>query len=496
MYWLFDTADKYPNKVAVLGKDISITYAKLSELVKSAAQDLVDITKSDSNSKIAILMENRLEYIILIHAFGTIDSIPVLINTRLTKEEINWQLEKINIEKIIVSKNTFVKIENLSTKFQCYSVDEEVPGTIYISLKSEKSLKSLDTDSFSLDKIQSLVFTSGTTGKPKAAVIRFSNLHASAIGSASRLGVHQNDIWMLTIPLYHVGGLSILIRSCLNGTTVFLDNKFKTEQIVELIIQYKITIVSLVPTMLLWLINYGAFSQPIPSLRLILLGGDKTSHELIEACKKLDLPIATTYGMTETVSQIATATKTQVFAKPLSVGKPLKGIEVTIINEQNIICHANEVGEIMVSGNAVVSEYYSQPSDNFDIKGFKSGDIGYLDQEGDLFIIQRRVDLIISGGENIYPSEIEDVISKIEGVESVCVVGINDAEWGQVPMVALVLERGYNLEKEDILIICKEALASFKVPKLIFYMDKFPRNSLGKISRKKVIEMINKQITD
>lgn len=489
MYWLFDTANKYPNRVAVLGKDFSITYAELLELVKSAASNLEDITQLVSGSKIAILLENRIEYILLIHAFGMIDSIPVLINTRLTNEEIMWQLAQLKIEKIIVSKTTFVKVEDLSKQFQCYSVDEAVPGTEYISLKGKKRL---DVDNFSLHKIQSLVFTSGTTGKPKTAVIRFSNLLASAMGSADRLGVNQNDIWMLTIPLYHVGGLSILIRSCLNGTTVFLDNKFKTEDIVELINQYNITLVSLVPTILQWLINYGAFSQPNPTLRLLLLGGDRTSIELIKACKKLDLPIATTYGMTETVSQIATATKTQVFSKPLSVGKPLKGIKITIVNDQLKICNPNEVGEILISGNAVIGEYYNHSSDNFDINGFKSGDIGYLDQEGDLFILQRRVDLIISGGENIYPSEIEEVISKIDGVESACVVGINDTEWGQIPVAAIVLESGSYLDKGEILTICKETLASFKVPKMIFYIEELPRNSLGKINRKKVIQMISK----
>ncbi|MCE7735064.1 MAG: o-succinylbenzoate--CoA ligase [Candidatus Heimdallarchaeota archaeon] len=487
-YWLFETAKKYPERVAVLGENVSITYAELLELVISAAHNLTEISKPIKDTKIAILLENRLEYIILIHAFATNNLIPVLINTRLTKDEIMWQLTKLETTKIIVSKSTFAKVEGLSNQFLFYSVDEAILGTTYLSLKTDG--KSREKDNFSLDKVQSMVFTSGTTGKPKAAVIRFSNLHASALGSATRLGVFQNDIWMLTIPLYHVGGLSILIRSCLNGTTVFLDNKFKTEQLVELINQYHITIVSLVPTMLQWLINYGAFSRPIPTLRLILLGGDRTSKELIESCKKLNLPIATTYGMTETVSQIATAMKTDIFAKPMSVGRPLKGIKVTIVNDKQKICDPNEVGEIIVSGNVVVQEYYDESSDNIGNNKFKTGDIGYMDHDGDLFILQRRVDLIISGGENIYPSEIEDVISKIDGINSNCVIGVDDAEWGQVPVVAVILQNDIIISKDQILKICSEFLAPYKVPRIVYFMNDFPRNSLGKINRKKLLTQI------
>lgn len=487
-YWLYDAASKFPNKVAVLGEGLRITYSELMEQVEVAAANIFEITQSLEDTKIAILIENRLEYILLIHAFGVLDCIPVLINTRLTSEEITWQLSKLNLQTVIVSKTTIDKVQHLSTQLRIFSVDESLPETAFLSLKQRK--RRLKMGKFNLDKIQSLVYTSGTTGKPKAAIIQYSNILASTKGSATRLGVSENDVWMLTIPMYHVGGLSILFRSCLNGTTVFLDKKFKTEQLIGLINKYNISIISLVPTMLQWLVTHEAFATPTPSLRLILLGGDRASVSLIEACENLNLPIATTYGMTETVSQVATAIKTQVFEKPLSVGKALDGILVKIIDQQNVICSPNQVGEIVVSGVAVIKGYYQESSLNFDENGFKTGDIGFLDNAEDLFILQRRVDLIISGGENIYPSEVEDVINGIPEIKSACVFGIEDPEWGQQPVVAVVLEDNATIENEDILNVCKLTLADFKVPKFVYFINELPRNSLGKINRHKLLEII------
>ncbi len=489
--WLINAVKEYGDHTAVLSESQSLTYYELFQKVKSANLSFKENLKPKSGEKIALILENRIEYIIIIHAFAFIDAIPVLINTRLTEKEIRWQLETINISKVIVSETT---IQSLSDEFQntweCYSVDSKPNKTEFLSLQLDDIVETPNSN-LDTNKIQSLIFTSGTTGNPKPAIIKYSNIWASSQGSSERLGIEKNDIWMLTIPIYHVGGLSIIFRSCINGTTVFLDTKFSVDKIINLITRFKITILSLVPTMLRWLITDDSSSKTLAKLRLILLGGDSADTLLIEKSKKLNLQIATTYGMTESVSQVATAVSTTVYNKPLTVGRPLKGIEVKIVDDGGTICKPGQIGEIVLMGDPIIDGYYELPSKKFTNIGFFSGDIGYIDDDGDLFVLQRRVDLIVSGGENIYPSEVENHLRTIDRVQNACVIGINDEEWGQVPIAFIQSNSSENLENL-IISSCKSHLAAFKIPKRFIFVDEYPRNSLGKIIRSELKNLIEK----
>ena len=249
--------------------------------------------------------------------------------------------------------------------------------------------------------------------------------------------------------------------------------------------QARPTQMSLVPTQLYRMLEAG-FSPP-PSLRLILLGGAAATPELVARCIENNLPIALTYGLTECASQVATTTPDQVRAKPGSVGKPLNGTTVRIVDEQGHDVPAGEYGEVVVRGRTVMKGYLGQPPTNSE---FHTGDIGYLDADGDLWIVQRRSDLIVSGGENVYPSEVEVVLRRHPAVEDACVVGLPDSEWGQRVAAMVALRKGQTLSEAALIAFSRERMAGYKQPRKIVFVDELPQTASGKVQRAKVRELL------
>jgi O-succinylbenzoic acid--CoA ligase len=228
--------------------------------------------------------------------------------------------------------------------------------------------------------------------------------------------------------------------------------------------------------------------DPFPaSLRLILLGGAAAPLKLLERAASLDLPVALTYGLTETASQVATALPDEVRRKPGSAGKPLLFTRVSIQDEKSRELPLGEIGEIVVTGPTVMPGYYRHPEQTGGT--FHTGDLGTLDEDGDLWIVQRRSDLIVSGGENVYPAEVERVLLEHPSVREACVVGIRDEDWGEKVAAALVLQPGAAIEKQEIQDFCRQHLAGYKLPRLIRVLPELPRTGSGKIQRAAVCSL-------
>ena len=351
-----------------------------------------------------------------------------------------------------------------------------------------------------LREVHSIVFTSGTTGRPKGAMLTYGNHLWSAVASAFRLGTGPQDRWLLCMPLYHVGGIAIVLRCCLYGTTVVLQEGFDPVAVNQALDTQGVTLISLVPTMLHRLLEVRG-ERPMPAtLRCILVGGAAAPPSLLEKCLALGWPVATTYGLTEAASQVATATPAQVRRKPGSVGKPLLFTQVRIVGEDGEELPPGEVGEIVVSGPTVMRGYYNrQPSavsrQRPAVGGQRSavggplhtGDLGYLDEEGDLWVVQRRTDLIVTGGENVYPAEVEQVLLAHPDVEEACVVGIADPEWGQRVAAAVVVRPGACLTEERLIAFCRQRLAGYKLPRVLRFVESLPRTASGKVDRGAVV---------
>lgn len=330
--------------------------------------------------------------------------------------------------------------------------------------------------------------TSGTSGLPKGAVLGLNQLEASANGSAGLLGSRASDRWLLCLPLFHIGGLSILIRAALVGACVFVESRFDEERVAGLLETAGITRVSLVATMLDRLLAVGGDRQAPSSLELVLLGGGPASADLQRRAMRLGYPIAPTYGLTEAASQVATRPPDRpVEGDPSGGLEALSGVSLRIVDAQGRVLEAGEEGEIEVRGEIVMRGYLDDEAAT--AKALRdgwlaTGDIGRLDAWGHLRVLDRRTDLIVSGGENIYPAEIESVLESHPDILEAGVCGVADATYGMRPAAFVVSAESAQVDVEQLVEYCRARLAAFKCPTTIECLDALPRNATGKLIRR------------
>lgn len=479
--WLTSQTAARPDAIALIAGNHQWAYAELNIEVSSLAGNLVarGLTSGD---KVAALLPNCAEYVFLIHALARLGAVLVPLNTRLTPSELDWQIAQTDCRMLIYAPETRYKVENLT---------RENLAAVTFSDLNKLSDDSYETQSFDMGALQAIVFTSGTTGKPKGAMLTYDNHFWSAMSSAYRIGTLPDDRWLCCLPLYHVGGLSIVLRCCLYGTTVVLQNGFDLAEIHQTLWAQNVALISLVPTMLYRMLD-ATMTSP-PSLRLILLGGAASSPDLIERCRKSNIPVSVTYGLSEACSQVATALPERAYQKPGSVGKPLLFTSVRIVDENGVQQPPGVYGEVIVSGPTVMSGYYG--NEEATAKTLRNGelhtgDIGYFDEDGDLWLVQRRSDLIVSGGENVYPAEVEQALQQHPAVAAVCVVGVEHPEWGQQIAAAVVLRENANLDESELLAFSREHLAGYKQPRLIRFVSDLPQTASGKILRRAVHDLL------
>lgn len=469
-----------PTNLALIYGDQTWTYAELNAHVRAVCGWLAS-NGIASGDHVGVLLPNTPDTVMLIHALMRIGAVLVPLNTRLTLDELTYQVRRGRCNTVICAEETGESAERLP-----------VPA-LYIDRLGEGSLTpAYAPRQITLDTPQAVVFTSGTTGHPKGAVLTYGNHLWGATASAFRIGTLPHDRWLCPLPLYHVGGLSIIMRCCLYGTTVVLQNGFDLAAINHALDHQGVTLASFVPTMLYRLLETRRDSPPPPDFRLILLGGAAASSELVEKAHAAGFPVATTYGLTEACSQVATQTITGTKHKPGSVGKPLPFTSVRIVDhtEQNVPTGTH--GEIVVSGPTVMRGYHEdeEATEKTLYQGeLFTGDLGYLDSEGDLWLVQRRSDLIVSGGENVYPAEVENLLKSHPAVAEVCVVGLPHPEWGQQVGAAIVPKPESTVTDDELVLFCRQHLAGYKIPRRFLFTSSLPMTASGKIERRKVVDL-------
>jgi o-succinylbenzoate---CoA ligase len=311
---------------------------------------------------------------------------------------------------------------------------------------------------FDPESVHTVIRTSGTTGTPKAVELTYANHLASAIASAGALGVEPGDRWLCPLPLHHVGGLNVLIRSVINRTAVVLHPRFDADRARAALEAGEVTLASLVPTMLARLRTAGL--RATPGLRAIALGGGPVPPGLLDWARETGIPVVPVYGMTETCSQIVAG----------SPGRPLTGVELEIAAD----------GEILVRGPMVARAEIA------DDGWLHTGDLGRLDEDGSLHVLGRLKELIVTGGENVAPLEVEQVLVGHPAVADAGVAGLPDPEWGEAVTAFVVLREP--IDGEQLRAWCRERLEAFKVPKAIHAVDRLPRNAGGKLLRDRLAE--------
>ncbi|PAV27728.1 o-succinylbenzoate--CoA ligase [Virgibacillus profundi] len=477
-HWLTKQADLAPDKTAIeLDNGHCLTFRQLKDQSQSFAKKLAQagITKG---THVGILAKNEIPMVAAVHALSYLGAVGVLLNIRLTDEEINYQLKDAEVSLVLTSDH----LKEGTEYFQAETIQSF--SEIAALEESEVSL----CNELDLDDTFTIIYTSGTTGFPKGVIHTYGNHWWSAIGSALNLGIHENDKWLVPLPIFHVSGLSTMIKSLIYGMQIFLLEKFDESIVHQAILHKGVTIVSVVTVMVQRLINKLGDNHYPESLRCLLLGGGPAPRPLLEKGKARNIPVFQSYGMTETASQIVTLSPKDALEKIGSAGKPLFPAQLKI--EQT--SKDDLVGEIHVKGPMVTKGYFkNEAANNKALKTgwLATGDLGYLDDEGFLFVVERRNDLIISGGENIYPSEIESVISGMDQVREVGVVGKKHETWGQVPIAFIVVD-SQSISPRDILVYAEKRLAKYKLPKEIYFIDQLPKNASNKLVRTMLLKSL------
>jgi O-succinylbenzoic acid--CoA ligase len=476
-----------PDRTALVDAetDRAWTFAELDDRVEVTAGRLAALGV-EAGDRVAVLLETRPAFAELVFAAARLGAVLVPLNARLSRAELGEQAAAVEPVLVVCGAETEDDARALAPPAVGVDDGQRVRGFDDVARAAVDPVDSAWSDT------RLLLFTSGTTGAPKAVPLTYGNLGASAVASAFRLGVLSEDRWLCPLSMYHTGGVSVVLRSALYGTTAVLVRTpgFDAEAVSSALADYDCTGVSLVPTMLDRLLDEAdGEADAVPdSLRFALVGGAPTPPDLAERALAAGVPVCPTYGATETASQVATLRAEQVQTHPDSVGRPLLGTEITVLGDDGDPLPAGETGELAVAGPTVTPGYVSADAtaDRFCEYGLLTGDRGWLDDDGFLHVGGRQSDQIVTGGENVHPAEVADVLGEHPAVADVAVVGVPDDEWGET-VGALVVPAAEHadggLSTAELRSFCEGRLADYKHPRVVAVVEEFPRTASGTVDR-------------
>lgn len=475
-FWLKQQSVSNPGKIFIKTTSQEFSYSQVFELCKKTA-DYLYSKGIRKGSHVSVVSENSYEFIIVINALWVIGAIPILINSRLQKNEI---------EKLLIHSDSKFLI-NIRIKVNFDKPDfKKVIDFSIDKIQYHKSFRYFGK--FELDNNAVMIYSSGSTGEPKLVQLTFNNIFSSFVSSNGFVKHTTDDIWLASLPFYHVGGFSIITRTLLAGCTISIPNSLRENDLLESFNNFKPSLISLVPTMLQKVLEKGISVWEY--LRIIFLGGGPAEEKIVEEGLENKFPITLVYGSTETSSMVTYCSLENLIENGISAGKPFPNVKLKIINEKGKELKNDQIGEIVIHSGSVAKSYYKY--DN--LKNLQNGiyftnDSGKIDENGNLHIIGRNDDIIISGGENVSLNEIEKLINRKFNFKNMVAIGIKDEKWGQ--SYVLVIESQYDEElKNEVQQFLKTNLASFKFPQNILFIDKIPKTELGKIKKRELANLL------
>ncbi len=488
-------AKRTPDKPFAVFRDDIVTYGEIVERSAAVAAGLHERGVS-SGDVVGLLSYNNVEFLITIFGANYLGSIVMPLNWRLAPAEIRFILEH-SEARALVCDGALVEPANEATKevdqlirvvLSPTSVDgwqqfSELPAAADPSVRAR-------TEG---DDIHRLMYTSGTTGRPKGVMITYANLAWKNYAHISEFGFTEADVGLACGPLYHVGALDLTTTSLIAvGATTILHATFDPERVVDEIERSRVTTVWMAPSMVRAVLDLPRIEErDLSSVRLLIGGGEKMPIPFIERLQRA-FPaawFADAYGLTETVSGDTFLDRASTRSKVGSVGRPCQYLEVDIWDEHGSSLPPGERGEVVLRGPKVFKGYWRDEdatSAAFAGGWFHTGDIGLKDDDGYLYIVDRLKDMIVSGGENIASSEIERVLYEHAAVLEAAVVGRPDARWGEVPVAYVVVSPDATTTPDELLAHCRRQLARFKTPKAVILIDALPRNPSGKVLKREL----------
>ncbi|WP_348921348.1 o-succinylbenzoate--CoA ligase [Enterococcus rotai] len=472
--WLQKQVKERPDRPAFYWQDEIWSFAEVGQEVKQWV-DTFSMKISNKEKRIGLFSRNSKEMYFSILALWELGKELVLLNTQLSIQELRYQLTDAKVTQVVAAKESlsfFAKLDFLTV------IEMVQPETSVLSTSET-------TVTYQLDATASIMYTSGTTGNPKGVVQCFSNHLASALATQENMKITEADCWLCSVPLFHISGLSIIIRQLVLGCSLRLYSKFEAKTVTEDLAEGRGTVISVVAVMLRELLEHYPKNGYSSVFKAMLLGGGPISPKALEKCESYGVPVIQSYGMTETCSQVVALSFEDAAKKIGSAGRPLTGMAIKIIDANEKQLAPNNVGEILLKGKNVVRRYLNGEqwqTVKWTLDGwFKTGDMGYLDEDGYLYLVSRLSELIISGGENIYPTEIEHVLQEFPGVKEVAVVGEPDEKWDAVPVAYIVGAPSITIEMINA--FAKQYLAKYKLPKRVYLCHSLPKTASGKLAK-------------
>jgi len=500
-----------PDRPAVICEGNKYSFAEVNERSNRMANALADmgVQKGD---RVAILQVNCNQFLETYNAVAKLGAIFVPLNFRAKSDELEYMLNNAECNTLFIGERYIDLVEsmrpNLSSVKNYICIESKPEGFFnYDELVTSGSPEEIIAE-IGDDDITILMYTAGTTGRPKGVPLLHSSFTSYVLSNVTPTDPEIQETNILTVPLYHVAGIQAMLAATYGGRTIAMMRQFEVKEWMNTVQQEKANRAMLVPTMLKRVVDDPDFSKyDLSSLKVITYGAAPMPLEVIKKAIELfpEVMFINAFGQTETASTITTlgpedhvitgteAEKEKKLKRlASSIGRAMSDVEIKIIDDEGKELPLGEVGEIVAKGSRVMSGYWKDSEKTakaLTADGWlKTGDKGYMDNESYIYLAGRGDDMIIRGGENISPEEVENVLYAHPKVHEAAVIGVTDPDWGQEPKAMIVLKEGETATAEEIMEFCRQKLASYKRPRYVVFIDELPRTSTGKVLKRTLRE--------
>jgi fatty-acyl-CoA synthase len=486
-HWIARRAALSPQRIALVYEEQSITYAEFNRHINRAAHALRALGVNHGD-RVAYLDLNHPRFFVTMFAAARLGAVFVPLNFRLTAPELSFIINDAGVHTLVHDEMFAPVIDEIRGEIPCRNL---ICPTARYGVRAWDDVlhdqRDSDVDNqVSTDEVAVIMYTSGTTGRPKGAMLTHGNFLWNNFNALLGYDTLAEDRTLVVAPLFHIGGLNVTpLLAFLKGATVVLERSFDPTRVLELIPRHRITTMFGVPAMFLFMSQHPAFAATdLGSVRTFVCGGAPVPEALIRLYGGRGIRFAQGYGLTETAPFASLVPIERALDKIGSAGVPPFFTDVRCVDDRGDPVPAGERGEVVVRGPNVMKGYWNRPEATEEaIRNgwFHTGDVGVMDEEGYLYIVDRKKDMIISGGENVYPAEVEDCLYKHPDVADVAVIGVPDQRWGETVCAIVVARPGTSPTEQDIIDFTQDKLARYKQPRSVLFTDVLPRNPAGKV---------------
>lgn len=506
--WIQRHAERTPGKLAVVDDYTGrkFTYAEFNDRVNRLASFLQDHLGLERGDRLSILAQNSSDYYEVLFACSKTGIILNTLNWRLAIPELVYILEDCQPKALVYEAEFSEQVEGLRTRIGAkHYITLDDPAADgdwqYEEALLTGSPASVFSPRLSYDDTWAILYTSGTTGRPKGAQVTYGNFFYNAVGMGAAIDLSSRDINLNVLPTFHAGGLGLYAGPIFHaGGTLVVMRAFDPAQLLQLIEKWRVSVILLVPAIYLVLAQRKDLMDfDLSSVRSWGSGGSALPPAVVHDFSEKGIIIQQGFGMTETGPTVFIITKEEAVRKAGSVGKPVLHTDVQIMDRDGNVLGPNEIGELCIQGGNVTSGYWNRPeATNEALRDgwLHSGDAAMFDDEGFYYIVDRWKDMFISGGENVYPAEVENVIYQMPAVAEVAVIGVPHPKWQEVGRALVVLKEGLDLTEEEVIAHCQGQLARFKIPKSVVFVGTLPRTAAGKVLKRVLKDSYGDAITE